>query len=598
MTLRSDEAFPYVVLGDQPYTKSEDPFGFAELAGELKRLILSSRGSTPFTLGIEASWGRGKSSLMGQLNQALRAEDAGTRSVDIRVVSFNAWTAEGEDVLEGLVKSVLEGMDPNALRRTLRRRRLMNVAKVPLLLVAGVARVGPLVDEAWDRLSVDARTRNQINGVVQQAMTEWLDQARRSVPQLEGDRLLVVFIDDLDRCSPANVLKVFEGLKLYLDAPGFVFVIGYDEGIVAEAVADQKQYSLRSTGRDYIEKIVQIVFRIPQPTDDEVERLLEHYLAESGTTALFDEPGRKLVIERNSRNPRRIKRFVNRFILDSQLYESSRELEPELLIKLLIFETYFPDFARLFSVANEKNPIQEFLDFAGARDALRRGEPSKPVVGSVFDFYGIATGGTDQEALERLEREAPEQFIRLVQDDDFLSLVRGVESEDDQELIVAKVQRREERRLMVVVDESAKGAPRSGDLGMFVPVMAGRRIVWVDDNHEKRSVFAERLRAAGADVHQVDDTEAAVEVLSTMTPDLLISDIGRGDRPDAGFEDLHRFRTEGLYGGPAIFYAARVSASRRTRAAELGAPIVNREEELLEAIGESLGADAAAPTPA
>jgi CheY-like chemotaxis protein len=577
----------YRVLGDQPYASASDPCGFSELAGELKTLIVASKASTPFTIGIEASWGRGKSSLMAQLERELTA--GAQNDGRITTVSFNAWTAEGEDILEGLIKSVLEAMDPNALRRALRRRRLVSAAKIPLLLIAGWLRVGALVDEAWKRMSVDARTRNLINDVVRQAMADWMAEAGATPSGPGANQLLVVFIDDLDRCSPQNVLKVFEGLKLYLDAPGFVFVIGYDEGIVSEAVADQKRYSLRSTGRDYVEKIVQIVFRIPQPTDDEVEKLLKQYLADSRTTELFDEPGRKLVIERNGRNPRRIKRFVNRFILDSQLDESSRGLEPELLIKLLIFETYFPDFARLFSVTNEKNPIQEFLDFAAARGALRRGESSHPSIGDVFRFYEIASGGTEQEALERLEREAPEQFVRLVQDDDFLSLVRSVQSIEDQELIVAKVQRREQRRtLMEVVDESAKAASKSGDLGMFVPVMSGRRILWVDDNPEGNAAFAERLRAAGADVHQVDDTDAAVEVLSTTTPDLLISDVGRGKRPDAGFEDLERFRKAGLYEGPAIFYAARISAARREYARELGAPIFNRENELLEAITDSL----------
>lgn len=57
----------YILLGDQPYVLEDDPFEFSGVAEELRTLILRSRASTPFTIGIEASWGRGKSSLMGQL---------------------------------------------------------------------------------------------------------------------------------------------------------------------------------------------------------------------------------------------------------------------------------------------------------------------------------------------------------------------------------------------------------------------------------------------------------------------------------------------------------------------------------------------------
>src|SRR5262249_35112811 len=149
-----------------------------------------------------------------------------------------------------------------------------------------------------------AHTRNQVNDIVRDAMKDWLEKTRQKTGKPSSDRLLVVFIDDLDRCSPESVLKVFEGLKLYLDAPGFVFVIGYDEGVISDAVADQKQYSATSTGRNYIEKIVQIVFRIPYPNDDEVENLLTTFLNESETAELFDDAGRRLLIERNGRNPR------------------------------------------------------------------------------------------------------------------------------------------------------------------------------------------------------------------------------------------------------------------------------------------------------
>jgi CheY-like chemotaxis protein len=600
--MRAD-ARAFRVLGDQPYEGEPDPLGFVNLAGQLKSLILASRESTPFTIGIEASWGRGKSTLMGKLEAELghRPTEDG---IHIKTVSFNAWTAEDEDLLEGLVKSVLQAMDGNILRRTLRNKRLISAAKIPVLLVAGWLRVDSLVNEAWDRLSVDASKRNQVNALVRQAMEDWSKKVSGRTSMLGPSQLLVVFIDDLDRCSPENVLKVFEGLKLYLDAPGFVFVIGYDEGIISEAVADQKQYSVRATGRDYIEKIVQIVFRIPQPTEDEVDDLLTNVLDESGTVELFDHTGRKLVIERNGRNPRRMKRFVNRFILDYKLDEASQDLEAELLIKLLIFETYFPEFSRLFDVTTEddKNPIQEFLDFAAVRHALRRGERAE-IDNEVFSFYGITPASTPEESLDRLKAEVPELFVRLAQDDDFLSLAKSV-SATDQAQIVNKVQRRKERETSVPLAEAmTKSAPFPSETSPadVLPDLRGRRILWLDDKPENNSRLVAQLSAAGAHIELASSAEAAAELLPSVAPDLLISDIGRGDRFEAGFEDLEQIRTDGHYDGPVIFYTARVTTKRRARAKELGTVIVNGEDELFQAIREALPAspaEAEAPVPA
>ena len=60
-------------------------------------------------------------------------------------------------------------------------------------------------------------------------------------------RLLVVFIDDLDRCTPASVLEMFEAIKVYMDVFGIVFVVAYDERVVADAL--QSSPALATTTR-------------------------------------------------------------------------------------------------------------------------------------------------------------------------------------------------------------------------------------------------------------------------------------------------------------------------------------------------------------
>ena len=78
-----------------------------------------------------------------------------------------------------------------------------------------------LVDSVWEALSVDARNRNEMRDLLRESMEDWRRRGAAS-----SGRLLVIFVDDLDRCSPGNVVEVFEAIRLYLDAPGFVFVIG------------------------------------------------------------------------------------------------------------------------------------------------------------------------------------------------------------------------------------------------------------------------------------------------------------------------------------------------------------------------------------
>src|SRR5690606_16413114 len=50
-----------------------------------------------------------------------------------------------------------------------------------------------------------------------------------------GERV-VVFVDDLDRCSPDRVLEVIEAIRLVMDVPGFVFVLAIDYDVLVRAV--------------------------------------------------------------------------------------------------------------------------------------------------------------------------------------------------------------------------------------------------------------------------------------------------------------------------------------------------------------------------
>ena len=82
----------------------------------------------------------------------------------------------------------------------------------------------------------------------------------RGVPRI------VLFIDDLDRCPPESVVAVLEAAQLLVKSELFVVVIAMDVRFVTRAL--EKHYSgilVRKgdpCGLDYIEKIIQVPYRV------------------------------------------------------------------------------------------------------------------------------------------------------------------------------------------------------------------------------------------------------------------------------------------------------------------------------------------------
>ncbi|RYP89030.1 TIR domain-containing protein [Nocardioides guangzhouensis] len=434
------ESQEYRLLGDQPSTSGSDALGFHDVSQRLSELVITSRQSSPFTVGVDGGWGSGKSSLMMRLKLELDRRD------DVETVWFNAWTAEGKDVLESLIKSVLNRIDTNILRRAMKRKRLLTVSRVAVMFVLDVLRVRSLADELWRQMQVNVETRNEIQALVQSTMDDWMSRDSGV-----GRRLLVVFIDDLDRCSPASVLQVFEGMKLYLNATGFIFVIGYDKQIISRAISGELGYEDEVTALDYLEKIVQFSYGITPPTDDLAQALIDDYLTTANIGGLVESSERNFVIDRSGRNPRRIKRFINNFVLAYQLDQEWRDIGAESLLRALILQMYYPDAMESIWRRRGADLFQECLDFVEARRLLRGGganldDEELAVIKAVFISYNLNTEmvgkAPAEETLRVLQEEVPSIVLKCSNDQEFVELARNIGAGPERERLLQKLELR------------------------------------------------------------------------------------------------------------------------------------------------------------
>jgi CheY-like chemotaxis protein len=563
----------FTLLNDQPYSGADDPLGFERAVDGIETLILASRRSTPFTLGIEGTWGAGKSTLMSALRGRLAERP------EITVAQFNAWTAEDGRVLEGFVKTVLNEIDPSVLRRVLRNELALNWARALVTLVAGPVGMSNAVDKIWDRVAADPRARNELRNLVEAAVKAWRDK----MPELGDSRLLCVFVDDLDRCYPKVVLEVLEAMKLYLDVPGIVFVVGYDEDIVTDVVLRDKGYGDKTTARNYLEKFIQISYRIPRAEESQSETLIKALLQASGTARLIGETERRLILEGSSSNPRRIKRFINGFILVYELDPRWREFRPQSLVRILLLQMYFPEFARLLEDSSERDPAEEFLEYQEAWAILRREgseEGQRKVVDKALFSHGLPTseegaGKSASQLLEMLEKNVPPVYPALASRADFISLVRSLfDSEDWGDLRKAFSGGALAQLVSAEIEEPIFGEGK----------YSGLRVLWVDDEMEGNRDLVATMTGLGAAMTIADNTEGMFAALAAGAFDVLISDIARGGDPEAGLTALERLREERPEDIPetVIFYAGRSTPVREERANALRAEIVVDPQVLLD----------------
>jgi len=378
----------YNLWNDQPVLDAtHDRLSFSHYADVLSEVVLAA--DTPITIGIFGPWGSGKTSLMRLIaGQLLERRTAGHRWA--RVVWFNAWQYERDQgaLWRALLLRVLEGLESEQLSREdarqiedWRMRLYTDVQRTESgsiqidwpKLGKGALRLGlslmPAPATLLELLKLLQGEMGTLEDIVAAFERERTEVYRRQLTLLEEfqggfahlvreyvwsrNGLLVVFVDDLDRCMPNRAVEVLEAIKLFLDVKGCAFLIAVDRDVIERVVRVQyasylvgetrHEETIPITGQSYLEKIVQLPFHLPPLEEEQIYNFIDsldpHLPAGcKRIMALGLEP-----------NPRVVKRALNILRLLLKLSERRAEagsmepVVPELLAKMVVIQARYRD---------------------------------------------------------------------------------------------------------------------------------------------------------------------------------------------------------------------------------------------------------------
>ena len=103
-----------------------------------------------------------------------------------------------------------------------------------------------------------------------------IDKLKQIFPR--GPARVILYIDDLDRCPPNRVVEVLEAVQLLLKTKLFIVVLAIDDRYIARALEQVYQGVLKRKGKpsgiDYLEKIIQIPYRMQPISPAKIEDYL------------------------------------------------------------------------------------------------------------------------------------------------------------------------------------------------------------------------------------------------------------------------------------------------------------------------------------
>lgn len=310
---------PVYIISDNP-EKDSVLFGFDGYARTIAELIAYKDNKTPLVIGIYGPWGSGKTTLMQTVLSYFRKIDDykdKDHFRNIKTVWFQAWKyKEEEEILAALIEEIFKAMKRDGFLENCKAQIETLVKKFDTLKFIGKFTElfsGVDVGEFFSKLEYREKLGffDTFQDFFDRLIWDYLNwRPKKSTGEKPDDKkgVLVIFIDDLDRCPKGRILKVLETIKLFMDKEGCVFVIGAANEIIENAL--KETYGEDSS--KFMDKIVQVTFNLPPVTATDFESYIENI--RPGIQEDIS-PHLSLITPVMQNNPRRLKRFLNNLSL-------------------------------------------------------------------------------------------------------------------------------------------------------------------------------------------------------------------------------------------------------------------------------------------
>jgi predicted KAP-like P-loop ATPase len=300
----------------------KDLLGFSVHANLIKDVVTNVK-NLPITIGLYGDWGSGKSSVLKILEKELEEDE---NSI---VIYFDGWTFESfDDAKLALIQGIVDELEKSEkfkekvkdkaedivkafskLKKSINWMRILKVtakSAIPVLsasMTGGLSVIPMLISAFQEHKNdlADILTGDKAEDFLKDIIgSDKEDKKYAAVREFRNDfsdliekskyEKVIILIDDLDRCLPRHIIENQEAIKLFLNVPGTAFVIAADEYIVSNAIkseylslikASEQDRGGHNIGEAYMEKFIQLPYRLPSLSNKEVETFVNLLFCQS-----------------------------------------------------------------------------------------------------------------------------------------------------------------------------------------------------------------------------------------------------------------------------------------------------------------------------
>jgi predicted KAP-like P-loop ATPase len=241
---------------DSPKSNPDlDEFSRRDFSKRIARTIAIRKDPESLVVGIYGRWGEGKTTVLNFISLELSHYD------NVVPLKFNPWLFPSEtELLIAFYTELAKGLRKSLPTRKEAIGKLITDYLVPF---ANLSKLVPVIHgfELGDSAEKIGKMLSNVR------LEELRDRIGKFL--IQQKKLVVVFLDDIDRLDKNEIHAIFRLIKLSANFENIVYVLAFDQEIVEDALSERYFTRKQIAGQNFLEKIVQVPVNLPKiPTTD------------------------------------------------------------------------------------------------------------------------------------------------------------------------------------------------------------------------------------------------------------------------------------------------------------------------------------------
>lgn len=245
-----------------------DKLNRKDFSQQLANAILSYKSKDNFTIGLCGKWGTGKTSIINMVIEEITEQTAGSTDKPL-IVKFNPWNySDKTQLVRQFFNNIMSEIGINSSSK-------------------GLKRVGSALEKYSDifeysqYIPIVGKYLNPIKGILK-GFGKNASEAAKQKDSLENvkaevihalknqNQKIIVIIDDIDRLNNEQIRLIFQLVNCVAGFPNIIYLLSFDRAVVVRALEDEQ----KCDGEEYLEKIIQVPFDVPEAKKSDVHKLL------------------------------------------------------------------------------------------------------------------------------------------------------------------------------------------------------------------------------------------------------------------------------------------------------------------------------------